>query len=217
MTAFVPQRIYDSFVKENPGYLPSYRFSRHLMQAYRAPPAIQGLFDQFPLSNYILVNFYPDACGSISDHADDEPSIDSSQPIYSFSLGAVRTMHFKRKKTKDGKTKGGAPEPTYKLELLDGSLLTMAGTTQDEYTHGIPKEPKKPGKRYNLTCRTMKVFEKKKQEGGAKDVQDLQYTSIVNPSYEQVWACVESMPRQPKPTHAPLAKGKTKKRAREEE
>jgi alkylated DNA repair dioxygenase AlkB len=51
------------------------------------------------------------------------------------------------------------PKPFYKeggtlnIDLLPGSVLVMAGKTQDYYKHQVPKTAKTVGNRVNLTFR----------------------------------------------------------------
>lgn len=92
--------------------------------------------------NSLLLNFYRDGNDSIGMHSDDETQLGSQPTIASVSLGAPRTFVFRHKET------------MLKLQepLIGGSLLIMKGRTQDDWLHGIPKEPS-AGARVNLTFR----------------------------------------------------------------
>lgn len=92
--------------------------------------------------NSLLLNYYRDGNDSIGMHADDETQLGPQPTIASVSLGATRTFVFRHKAT------------SLKLNepLHGGSLLVMKGRTQDDWLHGIPKEPA-AGERINLTFR----------------------------------------------------------------
>jgi alkylated DNA repair dioxygenase AlkB len=93
--------------------------------------------------NSVLMNYYRDGNDSIGLHADDETQLGSRPSIASVSLGATRTFEFRHRTL------------PLKLEeqLFGGSLLVMLGDTQEQWRHGIPKEPERPGARINLTFR----------------------------------------------------------------
>jgi alkylated DNA repair dioxygenase AlkB len=95
--------------------------------------------------NSVLVNHYRGGDDSMGLHADDEPELGENPVIASLSLGAKRSFVLKPKK------KG---EAGLSLELGEGNLLVMAGTTQHHYRHGVPKQ-KGRGARINLTFRTI--------------------------------------------------------------
>lgn len=97
--------------------------------------------------NGVLLNYYKDGSSSIGMHADDEIEFGPKPVIASFSLGEMRKLSFKHQFKKDVK---------YDLNLSDGSLLIMKGTTQDYYKHGIAKTKQPVGPRINLTFRNIK-------------------------------------------------------------
>lgn len=76
-------------------------------------------------------------------HSDDEFQLHSQPVICSISLGDPRTFIFQHKKM----------GITHKNLLPGGSLLVMKGTCQDEWRHGIDKEPQAISDRFNLTFR----------------------------------------------------------------
>ena len=81
--------------------------------------------------NSVLLNYYRDGRDSMGLHADDEPELGEQPAIASLSLGAPRRFVMKSRR-RDG-------PPGLRLDLLDGSLLLMAGTTQANWKHGINK------------------------------------------------------------------------------
>ncbi|MDI1433227.1 alpha-ketoglutarate-dependent dioxygenase AlkB family protein [Polyangium sorediatum] len=93
--------------------------------------------------NSVLVNHYRDGDDSMGKHADDEPELGENPVIASLSLGA------RRKFVLEPKHKGGEKVT---LELGEGNLLVMAGTTQHHYRHGVPKQAGREA-RMNLTFR----------------------------------------------------------------
>jgi alkylated DNA repair dioxygenase AlkB len=95
--------------------------------------------------NSVLLNRYRDGKDSVAWHADNEPELGPF--IASVSLGATRTFSFKPKAGGD----------TIKVELSHGSLLLMAGDTQRNWLHQIPKTAKPVGERINLTFRQVRL------------------------------------------------------------
>jgi alkylated DNA repair dioxygenase AlkB len=91
--------------------------------------------------NAVLCNLYRDGNGSVGLHADDEPEM--GPVIASVSLGAERLFRLKRK---DGSV-------AFSERLAHGSLLIMAGDTQKNFKHEVPKEPAVTQPRINLTFR----------------------------------------------------------------
>jgi alkylated DNA repair dioxygenase AlkB len=91
--------------------------------------------------NAVLCNLYRDGNGSVGLHADDEPEM--GPVIASISLGADRLFLLRRK---DGSV-------AFSERLPHGSLLIMAGDTQKNFRHEVPKEPCVSLPRINLTFR----------------------------------------------------------------
>lgn len=91
-----------------------------------------------------LVNLYRDGRDSNGWHADDEPELGPRPTIASLSLGAVRRFRMKPRR-------GDAPPLS--LDLAAGSLLVMAGTTQRDWLHAVPKTARPVGERINVTFR----------------------------------------------------------------
>lgn len=99
--------------------------------------------------NSVLLNYYrPGHRDSIGMHADDEPEFGRNPVIASVSLGHVREFVLVPKPGRDGRRTV--------IALPHGSLLTMAGTTQANWKHGIDKEPlPSAAGRINLTFRRL--------------------------------------------------------------
>jgi len=91
--------------------------------------------------NAALCNLYRNGNDSVGLHADAEPEM--GPVIASVSLGAERLFRMKR------------PDGTvvFAERLPHGSLLIMAGTTQKNFKHEVPKEPHVTEPRINLTFR----------------------------------------------------------------
>ncbi|MDH7943736.1 alpha-ketoglutarate-dependent dioxygenase AlkB [Pseudohongiella sp. SYSU M77423] len=97
--------------------------------------------------NSVLVNYYRDHRDSMGFHADDEPELGAQPVIASVSLGEERRFVLKHRHRKDIEN--------VVLPLPSSSLLLMAGETQRNWKHGIPKETRPRGPRVNLTFRTI--------------------------------------------------------------
>lgn len=91
--------------------------------------------------NAALCNLYQNGNDSVGLHADAEPEM--GPVIASVSLGAERLF---RLKSRDGSV-------VFAERLSHGSLLIMAGETQKNYKHEVPKEPYIREPRVNLTFR----------------------------------------------------------------
>jgi len=97
--------------------------------------------------NSVLLNLYRDENDSVGWHSDAEPELGKMPVIASLSLGATRTFRLRHRTRKDLKP--------VSIELSDGSLLLMAGTTQRFWQHAVPKERTACSRRINLTFRTI--------------------------------------------------------------
>jgi alkylated DNA repair dioxygenase AlkB len=91
--------------------------------------------------NAVLCNLYRDGNDSVGLHADAEPEM--GPVIASVSLGAERLFRLKRR---DGAV-------AFAERLPHGSLLIMAGETQKNFKHEVPKAPGITQPRINLTFR----------------------------------------------------------------
>lgn len=97
--------------------------------------------------NSVLVNLYRNEQDSVGWHSDDERVLGENPVIASLSLGETRVFKLKHKTKKDQKA--------VSMELADGSLLVMAGTTQTFWRHAVNKERAAKGPRINLTFRNV--------------------------------------------------------------
>jgi alkylated DNA repair dioxygenase AlkB len=91
--------------------------------------------------NAVLCNLYRSGNDSVGLHADAEPEM--GPVIASVSLGAERLFRLKRQ---DGTV-------VFAERLPHGSLFIMAGRTQQNFKHEVPKEPDVAQPRINLTFR----------------------------------------------------------------
>lgn len=126
----------------------NYRYSNLTMQALPWTTELLALRQRCEqLSgakfNSVLANLYRDNQDSMGMHADDEPALGKQPTIASVSLGERRTLIFVHKITKQ----------RIKLPLAAGSLLIMAGDTQQFWQHGIAKQRVIMSPRINLTFR----------------------------------------------------------------
>ena len=94
--------------------------------------------------NSCLFNLYRNEKDSNGWHADDEPELGSQPVIASLSLGATRRFHIKHKRDKTLKRT---------IDLTHGSLLLMAGASQKDFKHQLPKTQSPKAPRINLTFR----------------------------------------------------------------
>ncbi len=97
--------------------------------------------------NGLLLNFYRNGADSMGWHADNEPELGINPVIASVSFGETRTFQFKHKENSTLKSQ---------IDLENGSLLLMQGTTQHKWLHQIPKTTKLLKPRINLTFRIIK-------------------------------------------------------------
>ncbi|MBW4614705.1 MAG: alpha-ketoglutarate-dependent dioxygenase AlkB [Desmonostoc vinosum HA7617-LM4] len=96
--------------------------------------------------NSVLLNLYRDGHDGVSWHSDAEKELGKNPVIGSVSFGDTRKFMFKHKRKKDLKAE---------VELIHGSFLLMAGTTQHFWQHQIPKTSQKVEPRINLTFRVI--------------------------------------------------------------
>ena len=95
--------------------------------------------------NSVLLNLYRDGKDSMGWHSDDEKELGKNPVIASLSLGQIRRFHLKHKQKKEIET--------LRLDLDNGSLLIMAGSTQHFWKHQISRTAKEVQARINLTFR----------------------------------------------------------------
>jgi alkylated DNA repair dioxygenase AlkB len=98
--------------------------------------------------NHVLLNRYRDGADSMGLHADDEPELGDDPVVATVSLGTARRFVLKPRR----KALGGA----HVVDLGHGSLLTMGGTCQRHYVHGVPRQQGLRGERISLTFRWLR-------------------------------------------------------------
>lgn len=96
--------------------------------------------------NSCLLNLYRDGTEGMGWHRDSEPALVPRGPIASVSLGARRRFDFKHRETGE----------KISVWLEDGSLLVMAGATQELWLHALPKSKRITEPRINLTFRQIR-------------------------------------------------------------
>lgn len=94
--------------------------------------------------NYVLLNCYVDGSNYISQHKDNESSLDATFPITVISFGCKRKIEFKRPNV-----------PSTFIDLEHGSLYSMGKHTNELFTHGIAPDPTIKDMRISLTFRHM--------------------------------------------------------------
>ena len=94
--------------------------------------------------NSVLCNLYRSGRDSMGWHSDNEPELGPQPIIASLSFGASRRFRLRHRRD---------PALGLELELATGSLLLMAGATQANYRHDLPKTARDVGARINLTFR----------------------------------------------------------------
>lgn len=95
--------------------------------------------------NSVLCNLYRDGSDSNGWHADDEKELGVNPAIASLSFGETRDFQLKHKKT----------DQRIQLPLASGALLLMAGETQSNWQHCLPKRKRCVSPRINLTFRNI--------------------------------------------------------------
>ena len=96
--------------------------------------------------NGILVNRYNDGTNYISEHSDNENTLDDIG-VVAISYGAIRKFRIRNKITK---------EKVIDIPTTSYSLIQMGGNFQKEFTHEIPLTKKDVGIRYSFTFRNHK-------------------------------------------------------------
>ena len=115
--------------------------------------------------NSVLANLYRDGGDRMGWHSDDEPELGPRPVIASVSLGGPRRFVFRRRassargparapETSPPHGSRSAPGPGKPaIALAHGSLLLMAGDTQANWQHALPRTAKPVPPRINLTFR----------------------------------------------------------------
>lgn len=127
----------------------AYAYSGTRFQPHPWPAALlpirQRLADELDGAfNSVLANRYRDGRDCMGWHSDNESALGPQPLIASLSLGTTRRFVLKHRHE---------PSRKLELELPHGSLLVMAGDTQRNYRHALPRTAKPLGERINLTFR----------------------------------------------------------------
>jgi alkylated DNA repair dioxygenase AlkB len=130
-----------------------YRYSGTVFAPHAWTPACAELRDRVVILcgekyNSVLCNLYRDGRDSMGWHSDDETELGVEPRIASLSFGAVRRFRLRHRRD---------PALRLELDLAPGSLLLMAGATQRNYRHDLPKTQRPVGPRLNLTFRRIHV------------------------------------------------------------
>jgi alkylated DNA repair dioxygenase AlkB len=94
--------------------------------------------------NSALCNLYRDGRDAMGWHSDSEPELGPQPAIASLSFGVTRRFRLRHKREHARQLE---------LQLVAGSVLRMAGSTQANYRHDLPRAPGAAGARINLTFR----------------------------------------------------------------
>lgn len=125
-----------------------YTFSGTTMEAHPWTPELLAVKEKVEAVanfyfNFVLINYYPDGMSKIGPHKDKERDLLPKAPIACLSLGARRTVCFRKDKR----------EETKKFELPNGSVYVMKHPTNLYWTHEILQTAKSTGGRISLTFR----------------------------------------------------------------
>lgn len=131
----------------------SYVYSRTRFEPHPWPAALADLRTRVERAcdapfNSVLANLYRSGSDAMGWHSDDEPELGKHPVIASVSLGAERRFLFRPRQRDDGGSRAAS-----ELCLMHGSLLRMAGNTQQLYQHALPRTTRVAAPRINLTFR----------------------------------------------------------------
>lgn len=128
-----------------------YSYSQKSMQPRSWHPLLLSLKNQLSQHfnvpfNAVLCNHYRNGQDGMGWHSDDEPELGPSPTIASLSFGATRRFILRSKLDHNQKRS---------FNLNHGSLLLMAGDTQQHWQHAVPKTQTAIASRINLTFRAI--------------------------------------------------------------
>lgn len=131
----------------------SYTYSGLRLEPLPWTPLLRHLQEKLQKSlgfrfNSVLANLYRNGQDAMGWHSDDEPELGEQPVIASLSFGATRRFSLRHRHRLF---------PSHHLELCHGSLLLMAGTTQQHWQHQLPRTKKQVGPRINLTFRWIHI------------------------------------------------------------
>lgn len=127
-----------------------YTYSRSTKTAKPWTPTLKQLKTKVEAAsnqiyNCCLLNLYHSGEEGMAWHADDEKELLPEGAIASLSFGPARRFIFRHNRQKD----------KCEIELENGSLLVMQGTTQTHWQHSLPPMRRVKTPRINLTFRTI--------------------------------------------------------------
>jgi alkylated DNA repair dioxygenase AlkB len=130
-----------------------YTYSHTRFEPQPWTPALRELRDALSricgeVYNSVLCNLYRDGHDAMGWHSDSEPELGDAPVIASLSFGATRRFRLRHKRD---------PALRADIALESGSLLLMAGATQRNYRHDLPRTAREVGPRINLTFRRIVV------------------------------------------------------------
>uniref|UniRef100_A0AAV1TCU5 Fe2OG dioxygenase domain-containing protein n=1 Tax=Peronospora matthiolae TaxID=2874970 RepID=A0AAV1TCU5_9STRA len=99
-----------------------------------------------------LVNWYENRDHYIGPHTDDEREGMVCSPIVALSLGATRRFVFTKRTSKNALNDDVAVA-RMELQVGDGDLMVMGGTTQRTHKHAVPKMARCSEARISVTLR----------------------------------------------------------------
>lgn len=144
----------------NQAYGNAYKYSGAVSEARPWTPITSTIRDKLsedlksylpetPLNfNMALVNWYMIPSHYISPHSDDTRQLIPNSPVATLSWGSSRNFVLEPKKGIDGQT--------VVLQVNDGDLLIMGGTTQNTHKHSVPKAKGGTQPRISFTYRIFK-------------------------------------------------------------
>jgi len=127
----------------------AYRYSGKVFEPHPWPPALADLRQRIQDDlarpfNSVLANLYRSGTDAMGWHSDNEPELGPEPVIASLSLGASRRFVLRHRTGATLKVS---------VDLEPGSLLVMAGRTQERWKHALPRTARPVGERINLTFR----------------------------------------------------------------
>ena len=133
----------------------AYTYSRSRFEPQAWPTALAALRPRIGQAcgarfNSVLANLYRDGNDAMGWHSDDEPELGPRPVIAALSLGAARRFRLRRRSARGEPAR---PGETIELLLPHGSLLRMAGDTQQTCRHELPRMRQLAEARISLTFR----------------------------------------------------------------
>lgn len=127
-------------------------------QSFNEYPTIEKLCNQINQENNsnlnsCLVTYYPSGKSSLGIHADNEPNMDSTEPISVLSVGTAREIDFIKKYERS------MAQPELTVIAKGGSMYTMLPLCQDMFRHRVNSDNNIKAWRVCLSFRRMLTLE----------------------------------------------------------